>query len=64
MTRCDGAAIVADASPYREARDAVRREVGRFIEVFCDCPTEKLIERDTTGQYKKPLPASFPTSPG
>src|SRR4028119_6331 len=33
--------IVSAISPYKEARDQVRREIGEdFIEIFVDCPVE------------------------
>jgi adenylylsulfate kinase len=53
LTRNDCIAIAAAVSPHREARDHIRKEIGRFVEVFVDCPTETLIERDTKGLYKK-----------
>lgn len=53
LTRAGGFAVVAQVSPYKEARDALRREIGRFLEVFVDCPIETLKERDPTGRYAK-----------
>jgi len=52
-----GGIIVQSAveSPYREARDEARRQIGRFAEVFVECPTETLIARDKSGKYKKAL---------
>jgi len=55
LTRNDCVAVVADVSPLRETRDQIRKDIGRFVEVFVDCPTEVLIQRDTTGLYKKAL---------
>jgi len=55
ITRAGGFALVPMVSPYREARDVVRREIGRFMEVFVDCPTETLMARDRTGLYLKAL---------
>ena len=55
ITRAQGVAIVPALSPYRDARDQLRREIGRFVEVFVDCPVEVLISRDTTGRYKKAM---------
>ncbi len=55
LARNDAVVVVASLSPYREARDAVRREVRRFVEIFVDCPMEKLIERDGDGIYKRAL---------
>lgn len=51
-------AITAAISPYREIRDEVRKSVGDrawFVEVYCDCSIEKLMERDVKGLYKKAL---------
>jgi adenylylsulfate kinase len=42
-------------SPYRETRDEARRQIARFAEVFVECPTETLIQRDKSGRYKKAL---------
>ncbi len=64
LTRNDVIAVVAAVSPLRETRDEIRRQVGRFVEVWVDCPTEKLIERDTTGQYKKALAGEIPNFTG
>ena len=35
--------------------DADASLIGRFVEVFCKAPVEKLIERDVKGLYKKAL---------
>jgi adenylyl-sulfate kinase len=52
-------AIVAAISPYREVRDEVRADAAgdgvRFIEVFCRCPLDVLVERDVKGLYVKAL---------
>jgi adenylylsulfate kinase len=53
-----GGGIILQAaidSPYRETRDEARRQIGRFLEVFVECPIETLIDRDKTGKYKKAL---------
>jgi adenylylsulfate kinase len=60
MTRNGVAALVASVSPYKGARDDNRRAIGRYIEVYVDCPTEKLIERDSSGKYKKALSGEIP----
>jgi adenylyl-sulfate kinase len=44
-------AIVALMSPYRAARDASRRSLGRFCEVYCECPLAVLLTRDAKGLY-------------
>ena len=53
LTRNQVATLVASVSPYKAARDENRRLIGRFLEVYVDCPTEKLIQRDSSGRYKK-----------
>ena len=60
LTRNNVIAISATVSPHREPRDSTRREIGRFVEVFVDCPVERLIERDTKGLYKKALAGELP----
>ena len=55
LARNGAAVVVAHLSPHREARDAVRREVRRFVEIFVDCPMETLLHRDADGLYKKAL---------
>lgn len=63
--RNDAIAIIASVSPYREARESVRRDVKRFVEVFVDCPIEKLMERDAkTGYYKRALAGELKNVPG
>jgi adenylylsulfate kinase len=44
-------AVAALVSPYRDARDAVRQRVSRFIEVHVDASVETLMRRDTKGLY-------------
>jgi adenylylsulfate kinase len=52
-------AIVAAISPYREVRDEVRADAAgdgvRFVEVFCRCPLDVLVDRDVKGLYVKAL---------
>ena len=48
-------AIAAAISPYREVRDEVRKDIGRFVEVYVECPLDTLVERDVKGLYKKAL---------
>ncbi|HVF91239.1 MAG TPA: adenylyl-sulfate kinase [Blastocatellia bacterium] len=51
--------LTAAISPYRDARDEVRRMVeadgARFVEVFVRCPLDLLIERDVKGLYRKAI---------
>jgi adenylylsulfate kinase len=60
LSRNQVAALVASVSPYKASREENRRQIGRYIEVFVDCPTERLIQRDSTGQYKKALSGEIP----
>ncbi|HEX8823577.1 MAG TPA: adenylyl-sulfate kinase [Archangium sp.] len=60
LTRNNVAVLVPCVSPYKAGREDNRRTIGRYIEVYVDCPTEKLIERDTTGRYKKALGGEIP----
>ena len=46
-------AVCAALSPQREPREALRREVRRFVEVFVDCPMDVLQQRDPI--YRKAL---------
>ncbi|REJ67884.1 MAG: adenylyl-sulfate kinase [Planctomycetota bacterium] len=47
--------LTAFVSPYRQDRDAVRRQQveGDFVEVFVDAPLEVCEQRDPKGLYKK-----------
>jgi adenylyl-sulfate kinase len=56
LSRNGVAVIVAAISPYREARELVRREHDTpFIEVHVDCRIDELVRRDTKGLYAKAL---------
>ncbi len=48
-------AIVAAISPYRQAREEVRRRIANFIEVFVECPISVLVERDPKGLYRRAM---------
>lgn len=60
LSRNNVAVLAASVSPYKAGRDEVRRMIPRYVEVYVDCPTEKLIERDSTGKYKKALNGEIP----
>ena len=62
--RNGGIAICAVLSPYRDARDQLRREARRFVEVFVDCSMEKLQQRDPEGIYKRALAGELKQVPG
>jgi adenylylsulfate kinase len=53
LTRNGVGVIVSAISPYKEARDQVRRRIVDFIEVFVDAPLEVCAERDVKGLYEK-----------
>ena len=54
LTRNGVGVIVSAISPFKEARDQVRRSIGEdFIEIYVDAPIEVCAERDVKGLYKK-----------
>jgi adenylyl-sulfate kinase len=55
LTRNGVIVVVAAISPYRDAREEVKRKIPRFIEVHVDCSIEVLTARDTKGLYKRAL---------
>ncbi|MCX7012226.1 MAG: adenylyl-sulfate kinase [Candidatus Sumerlaeota bacterium] len=55
LTRNDVVVIVAAISPYRSVREENRKRIGRYVEVYCQCPLDVLIQRDVKGLYKKAL---------
>lgn len=56
--------VVAAISPYREVRDTNRRLLGSYLEVFCDCPLDVLVQRDPKGLYKRALAGEIPNFTG
>jgi len=64
ITKSAGVAIVPALSPYRDAREQLRREIGRFVEVFVDCPVDVLMQRDHSGRYKKAMSGEIPNFVG
>ena len=56
LTRNGVAAICCPISPYKETRDAVRAQIGDFVEVYVHATIEELAQhRDPKGLYKKAL---------
>ena len=55
IARHNGTVICAAISPYRSARNEVKKIIGneRFIEVFVDTPLEVCEQRDVKGLYAK-----------
>ncbi len=48
--------VVSAISPYTEARDTVRANIGDFVEVFVDATVDEIAEnRDPKGLYAKAL---------
>jgi adenylyl-sulfate kinase len=64
VMKAGGVAICAVLSPYRDAREALRKDTRRFLEVFVDCAMEELQKRDATGIYKKALAGEIKDIPG
>jgi adenylylsulfate kinase len=49
-------AVVSAISPYEEARETVRQNIGDFVEVFVSASVKEIAEhRDPKGLYKKAL---------
>jgi adenylyl-sulfate kinase len=56
LTRNGVATICCPISPYKETRDAVRAEIGKFVEVFVYATVDEIAaHRDPKGLYKKAL---------
>jgi adenylylsulfate kinase len=55
LSRNGVVAIAAAISPYEEIRNENRKLIGDFVEVFCKCPLDVLVERDVKGLYKKAI---------
>src|SRR2546426_1500981 len=55
LTRHGVVVLVAAISPYREVRSEMRDRIGRFLEIYVECPINVLAERDVKGLYRKAL---------
>ena len=55
LSRNGTVAITAAISPYREVRDEMRAAIGRFVEVYVECPIDVLQGARREGLYKKAL---------
>ena len=64
LTRNGVVSIVSAISPYREVRDEVRGEIGRFIEVHVHASLDELVRRDVKGLYEKALKGEIPNFTG
>ncbi|GCE27241.1 adenylyl-sulfate kinase [Dictyobacter alpinus] len=52
LTRNGVVCISAAISPYREAREWARQEIGNFVEIYVKCPLDVCRQRDVKGLYK------------
>jgi len=55
LSRNEVVAIAAAISPYTSVREENRRLIGNYVEVYCKCSMDALVERDVKGLYKKAL---------
>ena len=55
LSRNGVVAIAAAISPYREARNYNRKEIGNFVEIYCKCSIDVCVKRDVKGLYRKAL---------
>ncbi len=53
LTRHGVLAIASAVSPFREARDANRRLIGQFVEIYVKASPEACEKRDVKGLYRK-----------
>lgn len=51
ITQAGGIAIVPWISQEKSWRDEARKEIGRYVEVYVECPIEICAERDEKGLY-------------
>lgn len=55
LTRNEVVVLSSFISPYRAQREASRREIGEFLEVYVRTPLDVLVKRDLKGLYKKAM---------
>jgi adenylylsulfate kinase len=55
LTRNDVIVLVAVISPYQASRQAVRHQIGAFMEVYVNAPLAICQQRDVKGMYKQAL---------
>jgi adenylylsulfate kinase len=61
LTRNGIATICCPISPYRETRDAVRAQIGAFVEVYVHATVDEIAaHRDPKGLYAKALAGDLP----
>lgn len=64
LTRNGVTVIVAAVSPYAAVRQEVRARIGRFVEVYVECPLEECERRDVKGMYQKARAGLIPAFTG
>jgi adenylylsulfate kinase len=64
LVRHGVAVIFAATANRRIHRERARHRIGRFIEVFTDCPLETCVSRDPKGIYRNALAGGTSTVPG
>ncbi len=64
VMRAGGVAVCAAVSPHRDAREALRKDVRRLVEVFVDCGMDELQKRDSGDVYKRALAGELTNVPG
>ncbi len=60
ITQCGGVAVVPWITPERLPLEEIRKEIGRFVEIFVDCPIEVCKGRDDRGIYVKAITEGHP----
>lgn len=55
LTRNDVVVLSSFISPYQAQREAARRDIGAFLEVYVRAPLDVLVARDLKGLYRKAL---------
>ncbi len=64
LNRVGAVAIAAAISPYRQSREEARGEIGRFVEVYVNCPLDVCVRRDCKGLYAKAMRGEVPSFTG
>ena len=60
LNKNDVVSVVAAIAPYADTRDLNRKLLDTYVEVFCNCPLDTVIQRDVKGLYKKALAGDIP----
>lgn len=53
--------IICTIASTKECRNAARKQLGNFMEVYLDCPVNECAKRDYKGHYKKALNGEYKT---